>query len=352
MELIPLIETWGIHLIASDLDSEALGVARKGVYRQWSFRGVDPDIIKKYFFLKGDEYRVKNEHKSLVHFLNHNLVSSPPPDPGNRSKKFDLIICRNVTIYFAKETTSALASKFYHCLRDGGYLIVGHSEHSAENYAQFRSRIFPDAIVSQKAGEVKRGQDAILAPIVRNGPITKPPLRKAGTPYKTAQKSLRDFSGGAKPKICDHRGAVNKEETIIFDTAMQYYKEKKYDLSMDRFLRILDINPSNARVCWMLSHISANRGDFENSMAWGERCVEIDPLFVDDVLSVEKVQDNLLIPSPNTDSDLDVHYMSAAVRFDSELIIIFDVNNILTLEEKKELADLEVDILKYWWHCA
>ncbi len=278
-ELIPQIETWKIHLIASDIDPGTLYTAQEGIYNQWSFRGVDPDIIKKCFHKIGDEYSIKKEYKSLVRFMSHNLISDPPPNPGNQDKYFDLIICRNVTIYFTKETTTALASKFYHCLKDGGYLIVGHSEHSAENYALFKSRAFPDTIVYQKSTEEKPEQDSIFGPIKGEGLVSQFASGKIRALHGTVKKIRKKLPDTGKSEIPGRRDAANKEETIIFDTAIQYYKEKKYDLSVDRFLRILAINPPNARACWMLSHISANRGDFENAMAWGERCLKIDSLF-------------------------------------------------------------------------
>jgi chemotaxis protein methyltransferase CheR len=71
------------------------------------------------------EYVVRDEVRDMVEFHHHNLVTDPPPfDPGD----LDLVLCRNVTIYFDRETTRSLMARLHHGLRDGGYLFLGHAE--------------------------------------------------------------------------------------------------------------------------------------------------------------------------------------------------------------------------------
>jgi len=72
---------------------------------------------------------------------------------------------------------------------------------------------------------------------------------------------------------------TTSEETNIFSDALRFYDQKNYSMAIDRFLRIIKSNPSNARARWMISHIAANSGDFEEALAWANRTIEIDPLF-------------------------------------------------------------------------
>lgn len=264
-ELIPEIDTWKINIIASDIDETALNTGRKGEYNRWSFRSVEPNIISKYFTRKGDIYQVKEGYKPLVSFINHNLLSDPPPDAGNGNNKFDIILCRNVTIYFKKETTMSIASKFHQCLREEGYLIVGHSEYSTDNYIQFKSRVLPNAIIYQKITSKKSTNDVPLPlPLARKISSNKPTVN-----YPPQSKNVN---------LHEHRNAVS-EETALFNEAIHYYNNKNYESAIDRFFRVLDINPENIRACWMLCHISANMGHYEDAIAWGNRCIMIDPLF-------------------------------------------------------------------------
>ncbi|MBI3585029.1 MAG: hypothetical protein HY096_13925 [Nitrospinae bacterium] len=276
-ELIPKIETWKINIIASDIDETAISTARKGEYSQWSFRGVDIDIVNKYFYKKGDKYKIKEDYRSLVQFIHHNLISDNPPSNGNGDdEKFDIIICRNVTIYFKKETTMGLALNFYNSLKNGGYLVVGHAEYSADNYSKFISRVFPNGIVYQKSVNENKNKKNVPAQIKS---LKIEPFKETDNLLNIIKKS-----SSAIPKTSDnlnlseHRNNL-REETIIFNEAIKYYNSSDYDFAIDRFFKILDINPKNVRASWMLCHMSANRGHFEEAIKWGNRCIEIDPLF-------------------------------------------------------------------------
>ena len=281
-ELIPKIETWNINIIASDIDETAINTAKKGEYSRWSFRGVDTNILNKYFYKNDDKYKIKEDYKTLIHFINHNLISDPPPANENDNLAsadsrhgFDIIICRNVTIYFKKETTMNLALKFYNSLNEGGYLVVGHTEYSADNYSKFISRVFPVGIVYQKAtnGAAKNKTTPELIS------IEKKQVKETDKLLNIIKKSTPSL-----PKISDnlnlheHRNNLS-EEKIIFNEAIKYYTNNNYDFAIDRFFKVLDINPKNVRASWMLCHISANRGHFEDAIKWGTRCIEIDPLF-------------------------------------------------------------------------
>lgn len=293
-KLIYKTDSWNIRITASDIDETPLSKARKGKYSQWSFRGVSTFIIDNCFIKEGDDYKIKEEYKPFVHFTVNNLISDPPPFYGDTNKKFDLIICRNVTIYFDKQTTMSLASKFYNSLRTGGYLIVGHAEHSAENYSLFKTRAFPNAIIYQKMDEKITTRDDIplnlysqRAPkrykkksgFADNDVHSKTYIMEADDLIKlTSERKLPRLSSKDN-LVSGKRRNSSSEETHIFIEAMLYYDQKNYDLAIDRFLRIHTTNPSNVRVCWMLSHIAANRGFFEEAIAWANRCIEIDPLY-------------------------------------------------------------------------
>src|SRR3972149_410653 len=276
-ELIPKIETWKINIIASDIDETAISTARKGEYSQWSFRGVDTATMNKYFYKKGDTYKIKEDYKTLVQFIHHNLISDNPPSNGNGDdEKFDIIICRNVTIYFKKETTMGLALNFYNSLKDGGYLVVGHAEYSADNYSKFISRAFPHGIVYQKSVNGNKNKKNVPEQIksLKIEPFTE--TDNLLNIIKKSSPSLVKTSDNLN--LSEHRNNL-REETIIFNEAIKYYNSSNYDFAIDRFFKILDINPKNVRASWMLCHISANRGHFEEAVKWGNRCIEIDPLF-------------------------------------------------------------------------
>lgn len=298
-KIIPQIDQWNIQIIATDIDEAALKKARVGGYGQWSFRGLDSDIVMSAFSKSGDVYQINETYKPLVHFHRNNLISDLPPKVSQSMGEFDIIFCRNVTIYFEQETIKALASKFHQVLKEGGVLIVGDAEHSAENYALFKSRTFPDAIIYQKKSAETPDFDLGMPlypapPCSKKANIQKPPLTIKTVHHKSTGKEtgrLLQFINKHKTKgrrissresLAIHQ--VKKEtrsfeERRIFNEAMQYYFEKRYEMAIDRFLRIVDMASENICASWMLSHIASNRGDFDEAIAWAEHCIKIDALF-------------------------------------------------------------------------
>ncbi len=274
-KLIPKIESWHIEIFGTDIDEMALKSAIKGMYRQWSFRGLDDKRIERAFTKTEDRYFINDEYKSFVTFKRHNLISDPPPSPTNHQKQFDIIFCRNVTIYFEKETTMTLARTFFDVLKEGGYLIVGDAEHSAENYASFKSRTFPGAIIYQKNElapfSAKPKKKRLNINILEGLGIKKEACLKS--------KKEQNLTAPKSEAVNIAQVSVSSEEKVIFNEAMQAYFDKNYDLVIDRFLRIMDINSRNASACWMISHVFSNREDFEEAIAWSERAIKIDPLF-------------------------------------------------------------------------
>ncbi|MDO7905073.1 protein-glutamate O-methyltransferase CheR [Paenibacillus sp. JX-17] len=109
-------------ILATDLDEGAIAKAKEGIYLERSLKDVPPDVAARYFKPDGSVYRVDSKLKNAVKFQKQNLLLDKF-DEG-----FDLIICRNVMIYFTEEAKHQLYHKFAKALRPGGYLFVGSTE--------------------------------------------------------------------------------------------------------------------------------------------------------------------------------------------------------------------------------
>lgn len=114
----------GNHQVwATDIDRKILSRARAGgPYGDADVRAVDKRLLLKYFDKKGAEYWAKDELKRMVNFKELNLLSD------RFSIGLDLIICRNVVIYFSDEAKRTLNERFYSSLKTGGFLFVGGTE--------------------------------------------------------------------------------------------------------------------------------------------------------------------------------------------------------------------------------
>lgn len=118
-QLVPLSQ---IQIIATDLDENVIQKAKLGVYPERSLAEVPSDIKAKYFEQEGSFYRVKDEIKRCVTFKKHNLLND------SYDSNYDLIVCRNVMIYFTEEAKDKIYTNFSKALRKDGVLFVGSTE--------------------------------------------------------------------------------------------------------------------------------------------------------------------------------------------------------------------------------
>ncbi len=111
------------QIIATDVDVPILNRAKAGDgYLPTEVRGVPKEILAKYFVFNGATYAVSNEVKRRVTFKRHDLLTDPYP------KDLDLVLCRNVVIYFNDEAKNQIYRGFADSLKPGGYLFIGGSE--------------------------------------------------------------------------------------------------------------------------------------------------------------------------------------------------------------------------------
>ncbi len=139
---------WQVEILGSDINQRVLHTARKGVYKKSAFRATSPEMLSKYFACdeKGD-YRIIDKVKELVSFSCLNLL-----DPFKTSliSNMDTVFCRNVIIYFDHEAKKKVIESFYHKLREGGYLLLGHSESLINISNAFVLRTLKNDMVYQK----------------------------------------------------------------------------------------------------------------------------------------------------------------------------------------------------------
>ncbi|GAN34750.1 MAG: methyltransferase domain-containing protein [Candidatus Brocadia sp. AMX2] len=137
-ECIEQLSEWDIKVLATDLSTRVLKKAMQGIYAKDRLQGIPLQMLNTYFE-KGthnfkDHYQIKESLRNLISFRRLNLTDETFPFKG----QFDFIFCRNVMIYFNKQTQSKLVSKFYQYLTPDGYLFIGHSESLAGTETRFQ----------------------------------------------------------------------------------------------------------------------------------------------------------------------------------------------------------------------
>lgn len=118
------------NIIATDIDSTILAKAKLGEYVQGEMKNISEDYKRKYFKPLKDKYVIDSKIKSIVTFKKHDLILD------NYEKDFDLIVCRNVIIYFKNDVKKEIFKNFSNSLKSGGLLFVGATE-SIYNYKEY-----------------------------------------------------------------------------------------------------------------------------------------------------------------------------------------------------------------------
>ncbi|MCS7202880.1 MAG: protein-glutamate O-methyltransferase CheR [Thermodesulfovibrio sp.] len=135
------------EIYASDISESVLLSAKRGVYGAYSIRNVPPQYLAKYFKDSGGVYSISDTVKSMVKFMNINLVDEKEV---KQLKGIDIVFCRNVLIYFDDKAKKRAVSLIYDILRQKGYLLVGTSESLHNVTRAFRPIVINRVVVYQK----------------------------------------------------------------------------------------------------------------------------------------------------------------------------------------------------------
>jgi chemotaxis protein methyltransferase CheR len=156
---IYLLERWSgiarhdVEILSSDIDTEVLRLAERGVYSQRSVAELPAAYLRKYFTAAGgDEWRISRDLVDAVQFSRVNLAD---PADMRRYRDIDVIFCRNLLIYFDDLSRRVAAESMFDALAPGGFICLGHSESMSRMSSLYSVRRFPDAMVYQKPVEAR-----------------------------------------------------------------------------------------------------------------------------------------------------------------------------------------------------
>lgn len=173
---------WNVNILGTDVNRRFLTEANEGRFEDWAFRGVSAEFKERYFRRAGKFWHIAPELRKRVTFQYHNLVKHTFPSLMNNLFGFDLIVCRNVMIYFDQLVTRTVLGRFQDSLVEGGWLVVGHAESNLELFRDFRAVSAPGTTLYQKAAQAQPpspAADSVFLPTTFS-PDSGPSLARAG----------------------------------------------------------------------------------------------------------------------------------------------------------------------------
>jgi len=169
------IAGWQIGIDATDLNRGYLVQAAEGKFRAWAFRSTPDEVKRECFSKEGVVWTIHPRYKQCISFHHMNLVEREFSTPWPDGTLFDLILCRNVMIYFAPEVNRRLIGQLHNSLGADGWLVVGASEHGPDSYQAFRTSDVAKARIYQKLPPPLAPLEVAPEPVAWVRPTAKSP---------------------------------------------------------------------------------------------------------------------------------------------------------------------------------
>lgn len=304
-ELIPDWQNWDIFILGTDINIDALERAKQGIFSSWSFRMVDPAIQKQYFQSCKTEWKLDETIRRMATLHQGNLVKDIYPNPASTIHSMDLIICRNVFVYFDERSISLVLPKFAKTLTPEGYLITGHAELYGQELSLFKSMVFPESIVYQRreAGASDASADSRRVDFFQNVSVSKvdaplaQPLPKDNLPageYRVPgtqqpKPGLKDYNlintASSPAKASEDRASSfaqlgqNKPAQATPDALLKeaesLFQKKAYSQALEKAQKLLDLHSDQFGAYYLMAQVYANLGNYHKARHYCERALSV-----------------------------------------------------------------------------
>ena len=270
-QLIPNISDWNISILATDINPNFLKKAYEGIYSKWSFRGVPKWIMDKYFARTGDgHYQVHPHIKRLVTFNYLNLVEDVYPSLTNGTNAMDMILCRNVLMYFSTPRAKQVIENLHRSLVDGGCLAVSSVEVSHILFTAFDPINFQDVTLYRKAEAYTKGSWYGID--LSSQTINTECHTSEAEPVIHPEMSLPAIEETILPADTMETETV-RTETDIHEEVAVLYRQGRYPEAVDKLTGRLTELPQDARAMELMARALANQGQLAEAIRWCEKAI-------------------------------------------------------------------------------
>lgn len=272
-DLLPDCQKWDIWIVGTDINQAAIEWAKRGSYNNWSFRITEEDVKNRYFQSCKEGWEISSYIRNMVTFLPGNLVQGMYPDPSSKMHSFDLILCRNVFIYFDTKAIEQVLKKFYQSLNPQGILLTGHMELQGQTIEPFQIRSFPQSILYQR-------------------PASERSLQLAHIETKAEQQTLKDIEQNDYGRTIrsitrlDRSAIPSQTQPLLLsnnhlDELEKLLSQKAYIKVIERAEQLCRQIPNSFKVHYLRAEAYANLGDYSKANQACQDALQIDPLAID-----------------------------------------------------------------------
>jgi chemotaxis protein methyltransferase CheR len=178
-----------VTVVGTDLSRVRLAQARRGVYRTWSLRGVDPAVVDRFFEARGSTFHLRPQIRERVDFRYLNLAEDRFPSLTAGLWGMDLVLCRNVLIYFDRPTIERVARRLVDTLSEDGWLVLGASDPPIAEIIDVETKLTRHGLAYRRRHESRATGD-VLAPATPDVDVV--PIAPHGAPDAAVTGPISD----------------------------------------------------------------------------------------------------------------------------------------------------------------
>ncbi|MFH2100330.1 MAG: protein-glutamate O-methyltransferase CheR, partial [Pseudomonadota bacterium] len=259
-------EDWDVSILATDIHSRGLETARQGRFRKWSFRNAPERLLNRYFVRHGEDFEVQDRVKQMVHFTSFNMMDDRQPAPAG-AMGLDLILWRNMAIYFHPGAISRVARRLSGSLARGGWLLVSPAEAGSFSLDGELHCVLPEAAAYRKEDLEEPVPAAPGIPPRIPVPVLHSP-------------SAEPFPNGWEP------GSASKEKEAAgtpppppaFDQGLDRLRKGLYEEALTHLGRVDKGHPRRAEALGKAALALANLGRHQEAEKFCALALDADPL--------------------------------------------------------------------------
>jgi chemotaxis protein methyltransferase CheR len=283
-------------LLGTDVNPAAIARARRGRYPPWSFRGVDRSIMARHFTAVGADHQLNEPVRRAVTTRVHNLLEDTYPDPLAGLDAMDIVLCRNVLIYFEEDAVVETAQRLVQSLRPGGYLILGNAEVHSGQLSEVAPLTMGGRVVYQRvAGEAPRSHVDARRPVpggkavtAQGSPAEASGARDDGPTLDAAEALLAqgDSAGAARlgREVVERVGGEAGRAWLVIARARA--NQGQHTLARTAVAAVLDADPLSWEAHLILARIADEVGDNLEAKRQFRKVIYLHPDHVDAYLSL------------------------------------------------------------------
>lgn len=282
------------EILGTDVNPRVIAAARFGHYASWTLRHVESELVETYFDIQPDGiYVPASEISQMVYFSKHNLVTDSAPRPRDCSSGWDLILCRNVLIYYSRAIVAQIAQTLARSLADSGVLILGASESLRHLQVSVAAEIVDGRIIyrsdspRRKALSIKPIEPSKSKRETRVIPSTEPSIPAVSKEYDSylqvqellvqyIQKERYDLA------ITCLKAVINrspKDPVANLSLGHTYMLLHDFTAAAERYLMVATLDSLLSETHFFMGILERKRRRLDAAMKWLKRAIFLEPTF-------------------------------------------------------------------------